>query len=486
MKKQTTITHQQDDQKKIEESVDELFVAEELTEEEQQLVSEKLDPVGSEDSDVDNDGDSDKSDEYLKNRREVIAKAIKESAKKKSMKMEGEDEEEEEEEEEEELEEAYAIMYKGKVFDSYDSEEEAKDALDGMKLSSSERSQYSIKKTSQKSKQWSMKEETISEAQSAALKEIIKKINAASEKPDGHAKEAELNKLAAEFAKAVATEKGQKLPTREDNQKVDMSEDISALVEGESELSEDFKLKAQTIFESAVNAKIKEITEELVVESDAKIKEITKEILRESEKELEESVDFIIDQVNRYLDHVVEEWMEENTLAVESGLRTEIAEEFIGNLKNLFQEHYIEVPESKTDLVQELAEQVETLKAQINEVTEQNLELHQKQKGFAKKAIIEESCSDLSLTQQEKLKALVEDVEFTDEDQFIKKVNILKKSYFSTKSGSATLTEEIDSSTLGENVDTSLDERKRPTKMDMYVRALESGVMPGSNLFGGK
>lgn len=423
MKKQTTITHQQDDQKKIEESVDELFVAEELTEEEQQLVSEKLDPVGSEDSDVDNDGDSDKSDEYLKNRREVVAKAIKESAKKKSMKMEGEDEEEEE------LEEAYAIMYKGKVFDSYDSEEEAKDALDGMKLSSSERSQYSIKKTSQKPKQWSMKE---------------------------------------------------------DNQKVDMSEDISALVEGESELSEDFKLKAQTIFESAVNAKIKEITEELVVESDAKIKEITKEILRESEKELEESVDFIIDQVNRYLDHVVEEWMEENTLAVESGLRTEIAEEFIGNLKNLFQEHYIEVPESKTDLVQELAEQVETLKAQINEVTEQNLELHQKQKGFAKKAIIEESCSDLSLTQQEKLKALVEDVEFTDEDQFIKKVNILKKSYFSTKSGSATLTEEIDSSTLGENVDTSLDERKRPTKMDMYVRALESGVMPGSNLFGGK
>lgn len=429
MKKQTTITHQQDDQKKIEESVDELFVAEELTEEEQQLVSEKLDPVGSEDSDVDNDGDSDKSDEYLKNRREVVAKAIKESAKKKSMKMEGEDEEEEEEEEGEELEEAYAIMYKGKVFDSYDSEEEAKDALDGMKLSSSERSQYSIKKTSQKPKQWSMKE---------------------------------------------------------DNQKVDMSEDISALVEGESELSEDFKLKAQTIFESAVNAKIKEITEELVVESDAKIKEITKEILRESEKELEESVDFIIDQVNRYLDHVVEEWMEENTLAVESGLRTEIAEEFIGNLKNLFQEHYIEVPESKTDLVQELAEQVETLKAQINEVTEQNLELHQKQKGFAKKAIIEESCSDLSLTQQEKLKALVEDVEFTDEDQFIKKVNILKKSYFSTKSGSATLTEEIDSSTLGENVDTSLDERKRPTKMDMYVRALESGVMPGSNLFGGK
>ena len=384
MKKQT-ITHQQDDQKKIEESVDELFVAEELTEEEQQLVSEKLDPVGKEDSDVDNDGDSDKSDEYLKNRREVIAKAIKESAKKKTMKMEGEDEEEMEEEEDDE--------------------------------------------------------------------EMKKK--------DGGLEESSIKT-------------------------VDMSEDISALVEGESELSEDFKLKAQTIFESAVNAKIKEITEELVVESDAKIKEITKEILRESEKELEESVDFIIDQVNRYLDHVVEEWMEENKLAVESGLRTEIAEEFIGNLKNLFQEHYIEVPESKTDLVQELAEQVETLKAQINEVTEQNLELHQKQKSFTKKAIIEESCSDLSLSQQEKLKALVEDVDFTDEDQFIKKVNILKKSYFSTKSGSATLTEEIDSSTLGENVDTSLDERKRPTKMDMYVRALESGVMPGSNLFGGK
>lgn len=384
MKKQT-ITHQQDDQKKIEESVDELFVAEELTEEEQQLVSEKLDPVGKEDSDVDNDGDSDKSDEYLKNRREVIAKAIKESAKKKTMKMEGEDEEEMEEEEDDE--------------------------------------------------------------------EMKKK--------DGGLEESSIKT-------------------------VDMSEDISALVEGESELSEDFKLKAQTIFESAVNAKIKEITEELIVESDAKIKEITKEILRESEKELEESVDFIIDQVNRYLDHVVEEWMEENKLAVESGLRTEIAEEFIGNLKNLFQEHYIEVPESKTDLVQELAEQVETLKVQINEVTEQNLELHQKQKSFTKKAIIEESCSDLSLSQQEKLKALVEDVEFTDEDQFIKKVNILKKSYFSTKSGSATLTEEIDSSTLGENVDTSLDERKRPTKMDMYVRALESGVMPGSNLFGGK
>jgi len=319
------------------------------------------------------------------------------------------------------IQEDYAIYYKGKVFDTYKTEEEAKDALDGMKLSDSEKSQYRIRQTSSKPKKFSMKE----------------------------------------------------------NIDLDMSVDVTALVEGE-DLSEEFKAKAQVIFESAVSAKVKEITKEIIAEADAKVKVVTKEVIETTNRELEESVDFIVDQVNKYLDEVVEEWLTENTLAIDSGLRTEITEEFISGLKNLFQEHYVSIPEEKTDLVQELADQVEALKTQIDQITEENKGLEERQKGFKKKEIIESQCSDLSMSQQEKLKSLMEDVEFEDEEEFTKKIEILKKSYF--KSGTSTLNENTD--TLGENVDTSIDEQKVTTKMDAYVKALGSTAFTGNRLFG--
>jgi hypothetical protein len=154
----------------------------------------------------------------------------------------------------------------------------------------------------------------------------------------------------------------------------------------------------------------------------------------------------------------------------------------MGGLKTLFQEHYIDVPENKTDLIQELTVQVESLKNQINEITEQNIELKQSQKEHDKKKIIEECCVDLSLSQQEKLKTLVEDMEFTNSDQFTKKINILKKSYFGGKAKqSENLVE-----TLGENVDTSIDKKNTNSKMDLYVKALESNIVnKTSGFFGG-
>ena len=198
-------------------------------------------------------------------------------------------------------------------------------------------------------------------------------------------------------------------------------EDIDALFSGE-ELSEEFKEKATTIFEAAVRSRVEAIVEEVVTENE--------QIMEEAAEEYQAT---LTEQVDEYLNYVVEQWMEDNQLAVETGLRVEIAEEFIGGLKNLFMEHYIEVPEEKADLVEEMAQAVAEMEEKLNEQVEQNAEL-QKQLCEAKSAeIIATICEGLTTVQAEKIKALAEGVDFTTEGEYSQKLAVIRENYFPTK-----------------------------------------------------
>ena len=215
---------------------------------------------------------------------------------------------------------------------------------------------------------------------------------------------------------------------------VDFSEDLNALVNEEATLSEDFKAKAEVIFEAAIKSKLAE-----------EIDRLEEKYNEELAEEVESTKSDLVEKVDSYLNYVVENWMEENKLAVQSGLRTEIAEKFMNNLKDLFTESYIEVPESKVDLVDELAENVEELENTLNETTAKNISMQEELEVLKRDAIIREHSSDLAETQVEKLKDLVEDIDFDDAETFAQKVATVKESYFTKKvTESAEIVEEDD------------------------------------------
>tara|TARA_Y100000004_G_scaffold68540_2_gene76901 strand:- start:233 stop:1360 length:1128 start_codon:yes stop_codon:yes gene_type:complete len=199
----------------------------------------------------------------------------------------------------------------------------------------------------------------------------------------------------------------------------DFSQDLEALVNSEATLSEEFKDKAGTIMEAAIKSKLAEEIDRL----EAKYNE-------ELQEEVESTKTEMVEKVDSYLNYVVENWMEENKLAVQSGLRTEIAEKFMNNLRDLFEESYIEVPESKVDLVDELAETVEELEQKLNETTGQAIEQAEELEQYKRNEVIREQTKDLAETQVEKLKGLVENIDFEDEETFTKKVSDIKESYF--------------------------------------------------------
>ena len=204
--------------------------------------------------------------------------------------------------------------------------------------------------------------------------------------------------------------------------KADFSEDLNALVNEEATLSEDFKAKAEVIFEAAIKSKLAE-----------EIDRLEEKYNEELAEEVESTKSELVEKVDSYLNYVVENWMEENKVAVQSGLRTEIAEKFMNNLKDLFIESYIEVPESKVDLVDELAENVEELENALNETTAKNISMQEELEVLKRDAIIREHSSGLAETQVEKLKGLVEDIDFDDAESFAAKVKTVKESYFTKK-----------------------------------------------------
>ena len=201
--------------------------------------------------------------------------------------------------------------------------------------------------------------------------------------------------------------------------KADFKDDLKALVAEEATLSDEFKQKAEIIFEAAIQSKL---TDE--------IDRLEEKYNEELEAEIQSTKSDLVEKVDNYLNYVVENWMEENKLAIQNGLRTEIAEDFMNKLKDLFTESYIEVPEGKTDMVDELADTVEELEARLNETTEQAIEQAVELEDLKKDAIIREHSKDLADTQVEKLKSLVSDVDFEDEETFTNKVATVKESYF--------------------------------------------------------
>jgi hypothetical protein len=206
------------------------------------------------------------------------------------------------------------------------------------------------------------------------------------------------------------------------NYQADFSGDLDALISNEATLSEEFKDKASVIFEAAIKSKLSD-----------EIDRLEEKYNEELSAEVDATKADLVEKVDNYLNYVVENWMTENQVAIQQGLRTEIAENFMTSLKDLFTESYIDVPESKVDLVDELSGTVDELEDKLNSTTAKAIEMAEQLEGFQKEAIIREASKDLADTQVEKLKKLVEDIDFETEETFAKKVSIVKESHFSKK-----------------------------------------------------
>jgi len=198
----------------------------------------------------------------------------------------------------------------------------------------------------------------------------------------------------------------------------DFSDDVDALLEGEN-LSEEFKIKATTIFEAAVSTRIEQIAEQ-----------VEAQLTEQFESAIEQVKEEFAEKLDSYLNYMVEQWVEENQIALEKGLRAEVVEDFITGLHNLFKEHYIDIPEDKVDVVEELTAKVEQLESELNEEIKRSVELKANLSEQLKTEAIYTACEGLSQTQVEKLKALAESVEFTTEEEFVTKLKTLKESYF--------------------------------------------------------
>jgi hypothetical protein len=269
-------------------------------------------------------------------------------------------------------------------------------------------------------------------------------INAAYQAMSGMKKEELASRLAKFMGEDVEVEELQSMgESAKVDIDVDFSADLDALVESEATLSEEFKAKTAVIFEAAVKSKLSE-----------EIDRLEEAYATELEDEKSAIKADLVEKVDSYLNYVVENWMEENKLAVQAGLRTEIAENFMNSLKDLFVESYVEVPESKVDLVDELTTANEELEEQFNDAMSKAMSLAEELEEYKREAIIREAARGLAETQVEKLKSLVEDVDFEDEDTFAKKVSTIKESYFTKKATeTADLTEETDDAVEAEVTD---------------------------------
>ena len=201
---------------------------------------------------------------------------------------------------------------------------------------------------------------------------------------------------------------------------IDIEEDVQALIEGE-ELSEDFKEKAKTILEAAINGKVSQIQEVLVADYDKKLLE-----------EVEEIKGALNERVDSYLEYVADEWFAENQLAVETGLKEELTESFMTGLKGLFEEHYVSIPEEKYDVLESMVEKLDDMETKLNEQIEKNVSLNQRLAGATADSIFDSVSEGLADTQKEKLASLSESVEFESETEYREKLVTLKESYFPT------------------------------------------------------
>ena len=232
---------------------------------------------------------------------------------------------------------------------------------------------------------------------------------------------------------------------------LDVSDDVSALVDGE-ELSEEFKTKAATIFETAVKSKVRTELEKIQEENDKVIEEMA-----------ESTINDMTEKVDDYLNYVVEQWMEENQLAIERGLKGEIAEDFISGLKNLFEDHYIDVPDEKYDILEANLTRIEELEEKLNKQMDENIQLKKAKGELVKESMIADVANGMTDTETEKFQSLVEDVEFSDEESYTEKLQTIKESYFGSKE---VLTEEGSEPTSTEPVE------EVSKSMEKYLKAI--------------
>jgi hypothetical protein len=240
---------------------------------------------------------------------------------------------------------------------------------------------------------------------------------------------------------------------------LDVKEDVAALVEGE-ELSEEFKQKAETIFEAAVVARVKRETARIEEEFETRLAEA-----------VEKNVEGLVEQVDGYLGYVAEQWIEQNELALERGMKSEIMEGFVEGLKGLFEEHYIDVPEERFDVLGQMEEKMEALEEKLDEQVAKNVELTKVVAQNTRKEIVAEAKAGLTDTDVEKFDALVEELSFDDAETFQKKVQTIRESYFTNKAKTDTIVESV---VTDEPVEELTEAVKKPVdpKMAAYMSAM--------------
>ena len=227
---------------------------------------------------------------------------------------------------------------------------------------------------------------------------------------------------------------------------IDVSEHVNALMNGEGDLSEEFKRKAATVFEAAVKSKVR-----------SEVERMEDEYKSELEENINATKDELTEKVDSYMNYVVEEWMKENELAIERGLKGEIAEDFISGLKQLFEDHYVDVPDEKYAVLEAQSEKISELEGKINEMMESNIEIKSANATLVKESVMSEVSSDLADTEIEKFKSLIEDVDFANEASYREKLSTLKESYFPSTKVITEVTETIDDvdSGIAQDIDTS-------------------------------
>ena len=286
------------------------------------------------------------------------------------------------------------------------------------------------------------------------VKDVVNKGAKAADPMKGMKEEEELSTEETIEEEEVTTD--EVVAEAEETVEYNVEEDVNALLGGE-ELSEEFKEKAKTIFEAAINAKVAEIKEGLEAKYQEKLSE-----------EIEAAKESLAERVDSYLEYVADEWFEENALAVETGLKTEMTESFLEGMKGLFEEHYVTIPEDKYDVLESMVEKLDDMETKLNEQIEKNINLNGRLADATAGGILDQVSEGLAVTQKEKLASLSESVEFESEDQYREKLETLKESYFSGKAPVAK------TETLSEGVDNSEGVESHSASMAAYLRTLGS------------
>ena len=284
------------------------------------------------------------------------------------------------------------------------------------------------------------------------VKDVVNKGAKAADPMKGMKEEEELSTEETIEEEEVTTD--EVVAEAEETVEYNVEEDVNALLGGE-ELSEEFKEKAKTIFEAAINAKVAEIKEGLEAKYQEKLSE-----------EIEAAKESLAERVDSYLEYVADEWFEENALAVEAGLKTEMTESFLEGMKGLFEEHYVSIPEEKYDVLESMVEKLDDMETKLNEQIERNISLNKRLAESVADGILDQVSEGLAQTQKEKLASLSESVEFESEEEYREKLETLKESYFSK----APTAKSEAPQTLSESVDST--PAPVASSMEVYLRTL--------------